>query len=322
MKNPTVTLLLLCSVLFGCNPEKVVLPERSITSWEEKKEQILDSLSICFSIQDSIICLNRFAHRDALHGGITLNCDSIAAESIPANWSAEKWYNYLLKDSVSVFCGCNTHMANSLYREFMPTTVFPHGFGIGEPNFSDGHYISLLAVREKNVSRMYLADAMFNSVYTLQDGTLGDARYLIYLARKNRTDKFRIHAAFDNASFLMTDTNNLFSQNAIYDLNFPYSIRKSVNADYPYVLSCPRTLEHYLEFEFSATYARIASYYGKDSLLFKNVDDFKMCVLFFSDIYGPYATDVGTELDFYCTAPLDSLDQIFRTHNLDVSSGT
>lgn len=298
----------------GCTPKPT-----SRMTWKEKKQQILDSLSSCRTTVDSLICLNRFAHRDVSHGAPNLQCDLIADANQRFNWNAETWYHYILKDSITVFCAGNANFYRSLIHEFMNYTNVPHGYSIGVPGKSIGHYLILVLNVTTTQANMYLFDPMFNSTYRLRDGTMADLRHMIYLIRSGARDLFELQTFGDQSAYLLDSNEDTSRSNALYDLSFPYQLKESRNTSFPMKLRAQRTLDHYLQMHFATTYKEIASFYGGDTLSFSNSDEFKNCILYRKDIYGPFNQQIDEELRFYETAPLHQLDSIFQPFGMSVA---
>ncbi|MCF8278261.1 MAG: hypothetical protein K9J17_16150 [Flavobacteriales bacterium] len=300
---PFVTIL----ILISCErPQE----QKQLRSWESKKQEILDSLTRCNSLKDSLFCLTGFAYRDALNGSSDVALHNVDPSGKHPKWSAEKWYQLFSKDSLTVYCGGSSNFNASLIREFMSESVVPHGFSIGIPSSKIGHYISLILVKNKNYHNLYLTDPMFNSFYIDLKGDLIDLRTMIYLARKSRTDLFQITQRIQDAQYLQDNT-SLSGQHSIYDMDYPHRFIRSNSKENKYILLCPRTLSDYLDDEFASTYVEIARFHNNHKLDFKQPEDFKNCVLFIKDIYGPASKEIKEEVDYFLHSDISTLDSIF-----------
>ena len=268
VKWESFSLFFIVIIVFGltsCDSLKKKTPQ----TWAEKNAQILDSLSRSNSVIDSLIILNRFAHRDATHGAPELNCDSVSSKTQRIHWNSRQWYRYFLKDSITVYCGCNSEFYKALVNDYMSENVIVNGFSIGVPEKVIGHYLSLVVVVQPHQSNMYLFDSMFNGFYSLVNGEIPDIRYLIYLIRKNRTDLFTFKTHDDLSSYLLRFKHNFNNSNALFDLAYPYYYEASVNEHFPVKLRAKRTLDHYLKTEFAKTYQQIARYHQGKNLSYE-----------------------------------------------------
>lgn len=314
----TIVFLLLLSLLFGCqNTDQ----DSNTSSWQKKNKQILDSLSTANSAIDSIIVLNRFAHRDIAHGAPEINCDALTSLKERQSWNSQNWYKFILRDSISAFCGCNAEFFQKLIEDYMSDNVLVHGYSIGIPDQSIGHYIPLLELKEGAQHELFLIDPMFNAVYQLKNGQIADLRYLIYLVRKNRTDLFEQHSFNDMSSYLLRFKVDSTYQQAAFDLRFPFRIDSSKNNLFPYKLRARRTLDNFLKVEFAETYQEIARYYNGKPLAYNSEKDFRHCLIYLKDVYGPNAEAIESEIRFYLKQPISRLDSIFSNKGMMVKAG-
>lgn len=294
-------------VVIGCEQTK----RKARLSWKDKRREIIDSLATCQSLQDSILCLNGFAYRDALHGPSLANANNMFSHSEQDKFNAETWYSYFLADSLTVYCGGNANFNSALFQEFMPERVVVHGFSIGMSDEStEGHYINLLYIPDPENDKVFLVDPMFNSAYVDNNGNLIDLRTMIYLARKSRTNLYTIKAKLEPGQY-MQKSSFFDSNSAIYDVRYCHKILLSNNDEYHYIVSCPRTLDNYLDTKFAETYKRIARFY-RYNLEFSDPADFNYCVLFIRNVYGPYSAEIKRVLRYFQNADLAELDLIFQ----------
>ena len=309
--------LYLCS---SCNPKQRSVQETEF-DWDTKHNQILDSLSESNTVIDSLITLCRFAHRDLAHGAPEINCDKISSIGQRFAWNTADWYELILKDSISAFCGCNCEFFQTLVEDYMSRNVVVNGFSIGVPKKDIGHYLSLVVVIQPHQSNMYLFDPMFNGVYTLTNGQVPDLRYLIYLVRKNRLDLFNLHTYNDYSSYLLNSKILKGSDQPAFDISLPHYYETTLNEDIPVKLRAKRTLDHYLSSGFAKTYQEIARYHQGKKLSYTTAEEFKNCLLYVKDVYGPYSEQIKDELQYYLNAPTEELDSIFLKFGMEVEMG-
>lgn len=312
----TIVFLFLLSSIIGCQST-----DQSFDSaaWQQKNDQILDSLATATSTTDSIIVLSRFAHRDIAHGAPEINCDEITSLKERQSWTSKNWYKFILRDSMSAFCGCNAEFFQKLIEDYMSDNVLVHGYSIGIPDRSIGHYIPLIELKKGEQHELFLVDPMFNAVYQLKNGQIADLRYLIYLVRKNRTDLFEQRSFNDKSSYLLRFKVDSTYQQAAFDLRFPFRIDSSKNNLFPYKLRARRTLDNFLKVEFAETYQEIARYHGGKSLSYNSEEDFRYCLTYMKDVYGPNADAIELEIRYYLQQPISRLDSIFSTEGAMVN---
>ncbi len=304
---PYYLLFIVAFTIVACKSNE--LPQKQQFTWAVKKREIIDSLGTCNSLKDSIVCIKSFAYRDALHGNAQhFHISRFNEKEHPAEWPARKFYNLFGKDSLTVYCAGNGNFNSALFRELLGHRVISYGVSIGMPGNEEGHYVNLLRIREEQ-PKYYLADPMFNTVYTDPEGKLIDLRKMIYWARKGLIDRFQMEQYIEPAQFLQSDT-SVIDHNATYDLSYSYRFVKSNNAKSEYILKCPRTLQDYLDNKFASTYREIASHYGYNSLTFQQAEEFKYCVLFIKDIYGPRADLIKKDVRKYLREDVATVDSL------------
>ncbi len=267
-------------------------PKKIIISWKKKKQEIQDSLFYCKNLQDSIICINRFAYRDAIHGTNELHIDKADLNHTSKSWSSEVWYHYFSEDKMTVSCGGNADFNNSLYKEFIQG-VKAYTYNISIPNDTKkrGHAITLLEVIIGNdKGKYYLVDPMFNTYFADKCGKLIDVKKMAFKYKHAEMGDVQIIHIAEQAQYLLTYYFETFINHPIFDKNKKSSISRSNNSHYPLIFNCERTLDNYLE-TYAPDFRFIASYYNRGDLIFKNQKDFVNCFAFVDSIDGIEKSD-------------------------------
>ncbi len=284
-------------------------PKKNIVIWEDKRNAILDSLANCENLQDSIICINRFAYRDALHGGRSIRINSVDINKTALQWEAEVFAHYFSEDKLTVNCDGNSMYNVSLYKEFMDEQLKSYRYFIGIPNDPEkkGHAINLLVT---NTKQYYLIDPMFNSWFADESGNLIDLRKLILKYRLSDMDSVRLAYIPEKAQCLTYSEAVTLIDHPLFDEDKEGYFLRSNNDEFPLVFNCERNLKDYLEPDYYEDYQDIAAYYGRTDLKFTDEKDFVNCFAFVSLIEGEGGEDILKEIRNWFESDIRTLEQL------------
>lgn len=286
-------------------------PQKKQMDWPQKKQQIKDSLAFCGTLQDSIICLNSFAHRDVFRGTGESYIEHFESGNSYLSWGVEVFWHYFSAGKLTVNCAGNAAYASALYREFMERELDVYRYFIGMPDDPQerGHVINLLVFKEGTEERYYLMDPSFNSYYSGKDGMMMDLREM--LTSKGGAGHKNIVLVYtpEKIKYMSSRDFIRWTSNPLYDGKSEVRVWKNGAADPAFIFSFERTVENYLKSGFSEDFKEISVHYGihwdwQDSA------DFAASFLFMYKLDGGKENDkmtrklkewIGNEIELYKT---------------------